>query len=76
MTISVRTPENGQQTNNYFADIITSARKTAGYTLEQVAITSGLTAAEISAIESGKDFEDAKIRRLAFALKIPHENLV
>jgi transcriptional regulator with XRE-family HTH domain len=75
MTISVRRPENGQKTDNYFAEIITSARKTAGYTLEQVAITSGLTAAEISAIESGKDIEDGKIRRLALALKIPRENL-
>lgn len=74
MTISIRTTEHSSKTEKFFADLFVTARKAAGYTLEQVAITSGLTAAEIIAIESGREFEDGKIRRLATALRIPSDS--
>lgn len=74
MTISLRNVEANAKTENLFADLISSARKATGYTLEQLAITSGLTTAEISAIENGRETEEAKIRRLASALRIPHEH--
>jgi transcriptional regulator with XRE-family HTH domain len=76
MTISVRTTDNRLETDNFFADLILSARKAAGYTLEQVAITTGLTADEINAIENGSEIESSKVKRLASALRIPHDRLV
>lgn len=76
MTISVRTTYNRLETDNFFADLILSARKAAGYTLEQVAITTGLTADEINAIENGSEIESSKVKRLASALRIPHDRLV
>lgn len=75
MTISVRKPDTSLKTDNFFADLFTSARKAAGYSLEQVAITTGLTTAEISAIEDGREAEDTKVQRLAVALRIPRESL-
>ena len=75
MTISIRTPDNSLKTDNFFADLFSAARKAAGYSLEQVAITTGLTTAEISAIESGREAENSKIQRLASALRIPRDNL-
>ena len=53
------------------ADTIAAARRAAGYSLEDVAVTSGLTVVEIDAIERGRDHDEARIRRLASALQVP-----
>ncbi|MDO1582075.1 helix-turn-helix domain-containing protein [Rhizobium oryzicola] len=53
------------------AQTIASARQAAGYSLEDVAVTSGLTVSEIEAIERGRDHDESRVRRLASALQVP-----
>lgn len=74
MTISIRSTEHSSKSDNFFADLFVTARKSAGYTLEQLAITTGLTTAEITAIENGKDTQSAKVARLASVLRISQDS--
>jgi transcriptional regulator with XRE-family HTH domain len=71
MTISVTQPYSGHEANAPFAQKIASARNLAGYTVEQLAITCGLTTDEILALENGSDSDPARLKRLAAALQIP-----
>src|SRR5690606_27195603 len=48
-----------------------NARHSIGYTLDQVAITTGLTVGELSAIESGERADPAILQRIASALGLP-----
>lgn len=52
------------------------ARNLAGYTVDQLAITCGLTANEIRATEDGSDSDPLRIRRVAAALHIPVETVI
>lgn len=52
------------------AETIATARKAAGYSLEDLAITTGLTVSELSALEDGKDRDDARLKRVAAALQL------
>jgi transcriptional regulator with XRE-family HTH domain len=76
MTISVTQPYSGHEANAPFADKITAARTVAGYTVEQLAITCGLTADEIIALESGADSDLARLKRVAAALQIPFATIL
>jgi transcriptional regulator with XRE-family HTH domain len=49
---------------------LVSARRAAGYSLEQVAVTSGLTEFEIAQVEDGRDVDERLITRIAKALGI------
>ena len=71
MTISVSHPYSGNKTDAPFAKKITAARSDAGYTVEQLAVTCGLTASEITALENGSDSDPMRIKRVAIALQIP-----
>lgn len=44
-------------------------RETAGYSIDDLAETCGLTHAEITAIEEGRDADEGKIARITAALK-------
>jgi transcriptional regulator with XRE-family HTH domain len=76
MTISVSHPDSGDQTHTPFAEKIALARKGAGYTVEQLAITCGLTTQEIEALEDGTDSNPSHIQRVAAALQIPLSDVV
>lgn len=46
------------------------SREAAGYTVDNLSETCGLTENEISMIESGADVDPAKLRRVAVALQV------
>lgn len=53
------------------ASRVRSHRESAGYSIEDLAVTCGLANTEISAIEDGDDADPAKLRRIAAALQVP-----
>lgn len=46
-------------------------REASGYSLEDLAVTCGLTDVEISRIETGEDIDPGRVKRVAAALQIP-----
>ncbi|MFK3691628.1 helix-turn-helix domain-containing protein [Agrobacterium tumefaciens] len=76
MTISISHPDSDQETDAPFAKKVLAARHLAGYTVEQLAITCGLTTSEIYALEDGTDSDPLRIRRVAAALQIPVETVI
>ena len=50
---------------------VRAAREAVGYSIDDLAVTCGLAKAEISDIESGKDQDPAKLKRVASALQVP-----
>jgi transcriptional regulator with XRE-family HTH domain len=55
----------------HVADAVVEARLAIGYTLEQVAVTTGLTVDELAAIESGEGTDPAQLQRIASAFGLP-----
>ena len=51
--------------------LLADARRSKGYSLDDMAETSGLTVSEIVALESGKDQDRQHIRRMGSALGLP-----
>lgn len=76
MTISVSEPHFSDETNAPFAEKIAAGRQSAGYTVEQLAITCGLTVQEITDLETGADNNPSHIQRVAAALQIPYSSIV
>ncbi|MCJ8509067.1 helix-turn-helix transcriptional regulator [Rhizobium lemnae] len=68
MTISHSNFDNNRAIS--VAETIATARKTAGYSLEDLAITTGLTVTELTALEDGKDANPARLKRVAAALQL------
>jgi transcriptional regulator with XRE-family HTH domain len=52
------------------ASILAKARQGRGYSLEDLAETTGLTVAEVTSLEVGGDFDPARVRRVAAALGV------
>jgi transcriptional regulator with XRE-family HTH domain len=50
---------------------VKALRESVGYSIEDLAVTCGLTSSEISDIEEGRDDDPAKLRRIASALQVP-----
>ncbi|MBY5841807.1 helix-turn-helix domain-containing protein [Rhizobium leguminosarum] len=50
--------------------LLEEARLTRGYSLDDLAETTGLTVAEVTALENDADFDASRIRRTASALGI------
>jgi len=50
--------------------LVKSHRESAGYSIEDLAVTCGLANTEIAAIEDGNDADPAKLRRIAAALQV------
>ncbi|MBB6179945.1 helix-turn-helix domain-containing protein [Pseudorhizobium flavum] len=51
--------------------ILTEARQERSYTLEQLAVTTGLTVDELKAVEDGGVTDPALVQRIASALGLP-----
>ena len=68
MTISQSNFDSNQSIS--IAEAIATARRTAGYSLEDLAITTGLTVEELEALESGQDVDPAHLKRAATALQL------
>lgn len=52
------------------ANIVKTARKARGYSIEDLSVTCGLTINEITRIEGGDDADPIKLRRIASALQL------
>ena len=52
------------------ASRVKAYRESAGYSIEDLAVTCGLANSEIEAIEDGSDADPAKLRRIATALQV------
>jgi Predicted transcriptional regulators len=50
---------------------VAEARQSMNYSLEQVAVTTGLTVDELTAIEKGDNADPAQLQRIASALGLP-----
>ncbi|MEH7912098.1 helix-turn-helix transcriptional regulator [Rhizobium laguerreae] len=50
--------------------LLAEARAARGYSLDDVAETTGLTVAEVTALENDTDFDASRIRRTAAALGV------
>ncbi len=58
---------------NASAHIFREAREAKGYSIEDLAVTSGLTVAEIRDLELGIDANPSYLRRVAAALGLPED---
>jgi transcriptional regulator with XRE-family HTH domain len=52
-------------------DAVRRSREAAGYSIEDLALTCGLTGAEITKVELGADADPGRLRRIAAALRVP-----
>ena len=55
---------------------VRAMRETKGYSIEKLSLTCGLAAFELADIESGKDTDPAKLRRIASALMLPEDAFI
>jgi transcriptional regulator with XRE-family HTH domain len=69
MTISIKSFESSQSA--CLGSIIAQGRHVAGYSVEDLAVTCGLTVGEIEAIEEGRDADPGRLKRIAAALQLP-----
>lgn len=58
------------------ASAVAEARRAVGYSIEELAITTGLVSDEIVRIENGTDADPAKLKRIAAALQVPVSNFL
>ncbi len=73
MSIAVNNFDNlghGAVAGGTVASRVKAYRESAGYSIEDLAVTCGLANSEITAIEDGSDADPAKLRRIAAALQI------
>jgi transcriptional regulator with XRE-family HTH domain len=66
----------GAVANATVASRVRTHRESAGYSIEDLAVTCGLANTEISAIEEGSDADPAKLRRIAAALQVSVSELL
>lgn len=52
-------------------DAVRRSRQAVGYSVDELALTCGLTDTEITNIELGTDSDPGKLRRIAAALQLP-----
>lgn len=60
----------------HVARAVAEARLAAGYSIDDLALTTGLIHDEIVHIEDGSDSDPSKVKRIAAALKIPSSALL
>ncbi len=53
------------------ASAVSEARRAVGYSIEELAVTTGLVNDEILRIEEGRDADPVKLKRIAAALQVP-----
>jgi transcriptional regulator with XRE-family HTH domain len=52
------------------ASLVSEARRAAGYSVDDLAVTTGLISDEIVGIENGTELDPAKLKRVTTALKV------
>lgn len=57
------------------ANLVRAMREFVGYSVEDLAVASGLATEEIDRVEAGDDADPARLRRIAHALGLPEEAL-
>lgn len=55
----------------HIASAVAEARQAVGYSVEQLAVTTGLTVDELTAIENGQGAEPSLLQRVATGLGLP-----
>src|SRR5690606_26830935 len=53
------------------ASAVAQAREAVGYTIDHLAVTTGLTVDELTAIERGEEIDASRLQRIAAALGLP-----
>jgi transcriptional regulator with XRE-family HTH domain len=79
MTVSIsniKASGNSAVISGQVAKAVVEARLAAGYSIDDLALTTGLVHDEIVNVEQGSDADPAKVRRIAAALKIPPSTLL
>ncbi len=72
MTTSINNPDAKTAVPHVeIGDTVRRSREANGYSIEDLAVTCGLTHAEITRIELGADVDPGRLRRIAAALQIP-----
>ncbi len=55
---------------------VKALREARGYSVEDLAVTCGLSIGEITGIENGEDADPDRLRRIAAALRLPETALI
>jgi transcriptional regulator with XRE-family HTH domain len=63
--------ENSALAASQVASLFAEARLALGYSVDDLAVTTGLINDEIIGIENGTDIDPAKLKRVAAVLKVP-----
>lgn len=78
MTVSMNkfdVSKEGMLAADQLAALLSEARQSAGYSIDDLAETTGLVSDEIVSVESGADVDPAKVKRIAAALRVPVSSL-
>lgn len=70
ISISNLTPTELDRSSDDAASRIRIARASVGYSVDDLAVTCGLTADEIEALEAGSDHDPSRLKRAAAALQV------
>jgi transcriptional regulator with XRE-family HTH domain len=70
ISISTFTPAEVAETADDAASRLRIARAQMGYSIDDVAVTCGLTSDEINAVEDGSDHDPLHLKRIAAALNV------
>lgn len=79
MSISMNNFETASEKNvsgEQVAAAVAEARLAVGYSLEQLAVTTGLTIDQLTAVENGEGADAAVLHRIATALGLPAASFV
>lgn len=74
MTVSINNLDastTAASTHVDIGDAVRRSRQAVGYSVDELALTCGLTDAEITNIELGADADPGKLQRIAAALQLP-----
>lgn len=74
MTVSIsniKASQSGAVISGQVARAVVEARVAAGYSIDELALTTGLVHDEIVGVEEGSNADPSKVKRIAAALKMP-----
>jgi len=79
MTVSInniKASQSGAVLSGHVARAVAEARVAAGYSIDDLSLTTGLVHEEIVGVEEGLNADPAKLKRIAVALKLPPSALL
>ena len=79
MTVSIsniKASQSGAVLSGQVARAVAEARLAAGYSIDDLSLTTGLVHEEIVGVENGLNSDPAKLKRIAVALKLPPSALL